>query len=126
MLDNGADINKGTISPIYAVCDKENVDVEALKLLIEKGADINKGWQYPNGQTRESPLFALVKHYIVNINAVNLLISNSTLNPQIGEQDESGKTIRTPFMLLYQKRRQNNNSEIIELFIRHNADIDIK
>ena len=73
LIDNGADINqtfkKGDLfyTPLSYLCSTDRVDFEALKIFIEKGADINfKGF---------TPLCAVCSHS-ANVNIIQFLIDN--------------------------------------------------
>lgn len=106
LLENGADINAGPWTALYAAVDKDRKDI--VEFLIQNGADVNANeWGNP------------VLCYACSLNdpgILKLLINN---NADIHIKDTGGRTCLHWAM-------RNENIEIAEILITEGAEIDIK
>ena len=105
LIENGADVNLGSKTPLSALIAQENVNYVMIEYLLEKGANINKGL--------ESPLFiACCKN---DFTLIKYLIEK-------GANPNTGNSQKTP---LYQLFTGNNvNYDIIRYLIQHKANIN--
>lgn len=113
LLDNGADINKGTeggITPLmYAVCKNH---IEIVKILLNRGADVNRRMTVI--ERNSALLFACYNNYY----EIGKLLLEHGANPNIINNDVYGTS---PLLCVC----QNNNYEFAELLLEYGANINI-
>ena len=120
-LLNGANVNEcdsnGTL--LLYLCQQKNTDIEEIKLLIEKGADVNKRLIHYD-EYMDTPLFALLKQKELNFNKINLLLeSGANINEIINIDDDCGT------ILDYFCNQRNVNLEIIKFLLEKGAGFKI-
>ena len=126
LLLNGADINfvikDGQDTPFTYFCQQKIINVEILKLLINKGADINKlAIMNSKDYYRMSPLMYFCRYHSDKIELIKLLIDNGAdVNQMV--KCQIGNTY-TPLLMCVQSYQDNYN-EIIKLLIENGANVN--
>ena len=116
LLLNEVDINEGNITPIGYLCNQKLQNNEIIKLLIERGADVNKTCQNKHGNSN-TPLCYLCQQKDINIEAIKILIEGGA-DVNKGENEYCC----TPLCYLCQQR--NVNFEAIKLLVEKGADVN--
>ena len=104
LLDKSPDVDKGKVTPLMYLCNNAVVNTTAMQLVIDHGADVNKG----NGTT---PLCTLCKRDPIPIDAVKLLLES-------GASTNQGDL--TPVQILCSRRPIN--VEALGLLFKYGAD----
>ena len=111
LLDNGADVNKGSCSPLFTICSQTNPNIEIIKKLIQKGANINS---LSETTQKVTPIYALCRQQTnINLEIIKLLIENGA---------DLNLGLRTPIFAL--SSHNEINFEAIKLLIENGADIN--
>ena len=119
IIDLGADINKEfkelyfieKITPLSYLFTRKVLNIELIKLLVQRGADINKG--------EKTPLYYLCYQRDINIEAIKLLIE---LGADVNIGENRSDSIRTPLACLC--KRDDVNLEAVKLLIENGADVN--
>ena len=110
----GADVNAvfgENYTSLSYVCRIDQVNINSIKLLIDLGADVNKG--------DPTPLCRLCCHKKVNIDAIKILLQHGA---DVNKAYEIHGRIFTP--LCYLCRQEEVNFEAFNLLLKHGADIN--
>ena len=121
MFLNGIDINKGVYAPLFALCQKKEVNTELIHYFIEHGADINKVDENDQGYIM-SPLLSLCRQNDIDVELIKYFIEHGADVNQDGKYCCKRVTIMTPLILLC--RQKEVNVDLIKYFIEHGADIN--
>ena len=124
LLESGADPNKefkinenigfphkNTFTPLGYLCYKNNVNFDLYKLLIDYGADINKGdCGFSPFNDSYTPLGLVCKNEPINIELIKFLLENGA---DVNKTSRERSQLFTPLQFLYQHK--NVNEEAIKL-----------
>ena len=115
LLDRGADVNKeiyiinredmSVYTPLAYLCKKKDINIQAIKLLLDYNPDMNEG--------EITPLYYLCSKEIINIEAIQLLIDKGA---------DINKGDLTPLCCLCDN--ENVNLDAIKLLLENGADVD--
>ena len=101
LLLNGADVNFGKKSPLYMLCKQDYINIEAMKLLIQYGANVN----------RDDTLYALCKCDNPKIEAIKLLV-------------DSGADVNKGNPLYFLCTQKNIITDALKILIDKKADVN--
>ena len=114
MLLNDIDINKGKhMTPLYALCQQKEINVELIKYFIDKGADLNREGTDTHGKII-TPLLSLCQQKEINAELIKYFIEK-------GADVNKGKYNAPLYALCQQKEI---NAELIKFLIDHGADVN--
>ena len=118
LLFNGVDINSWDLTPLGYLCIQKVINYEAIRYLIENGADINKEFTHA-GLTFTPFSYALIRNR-AHIEMVHFLLEyGADVNKEFPLY---GSYIYTPFCFLIQEKTVDY--ELINTFIECGADVN--
>ena len=127
LLLNNIDVNKGKIKPLGYFCKEKEVNIQAIQLLLERGADVNKCCKEKIEKfthLKSTPLGYLCKKENVNTEAIKILLDHDAdVDKSIVEYtDDGGEKIYSPLAFLCLQKEVNLDA--IKLLLNKGADIN--
>ena len=138
-IEKGADVNKGLIykeykerdvsdydkplkyqiikesTPLYKLCSRSQPSYDLIQLLIDKGANVNRGkyynYDYLGIPHHITPLGILCSHELINIDLIRLLLENGA-NPNLGSLKP----------LYFTCKNKNINLSVLQFLLENGAD----